>query len=44
MKKNELVEKKWRKKGINSQDRNKILLGNSRKWTRINGEMVKYKE
>lgn len=43
-KKNELLEKRWRRKGVNSQDRNGILLGNRRKWRRINGEMVKYKE
>lgn len=45
-KKNELLEKRWREKEkeINSQYRNRIVLGNCRKWRRINGEMVKYKE
>lgn len=45
-KKNELLERRRRRrrKGVNSQDRNEILLGNRRKWRRINGEMVKYKE
>lgn len=43
-KKNELLDKRWRKGGINSQDRNEMLLGNQRKWRGIKGEMVKYKE
>lgn len=43
-KKNELLERRRRRKGVNSQDRNGILLGNRRKWRRINGETVKYKE
>lgn len=45
-KKNELLERRRRRrrKGVNSQDRNEILLGNRRKWRRINREIVKYKE
>jgi len=32
--KNELLKRKGRRKGVNSQDRNEILLGNRRKWRR----------
>lgn len=43
-KKNELLERKRRRKGVSSQGRNGILLGNRRKWRRIKREMFKYKE
>lgn len=43
-KKNWLLERTRRRKGINSQDRNEVLLGSRRKWSGINGEMVKYEE